>query len=101
MSTGNAYYYDSYNSRLNHADRAKRVLKVMKLVLDRDVGESVIPRNIPQQHYRRGPGVDCGVFCCGFAHMIDCGGEISYIDQKLMSEYRLYIGACLHSHKLL
>lgn len=101
MVTGNCYYYDSYNSGGNHVVRAQRALEVMHLVLDQDGGEALVSPNTPQQYYRDGPGVDCGVFLCGFTHMLACGCDITYIDQKLINRYRLYIGACLHSHKLL
>ena len=101
IRTGNVYYYDSYHSNRNYVVVVKRVLSMLRHVLDRDDGESLIPSNTPQQHYGGGPGVDCGIFCCGFGHMLACEGNIEYIKQELMDRYRLYIGCCIHTHTIL
>ena len=99
IRTGNVHYYDSHNS--NYKDEGSRVLRVLRHVLDRDDGELVTPSNTPQQHFMNEPGVDCGAFCCGFAHMVCCGGSIGSMNQRLMNDYRSYIGCCIHTHSLL
>ena len=106
LDTGLCEYFDSLitcgETRL-HVGRAQRVLRFCNRVMGRDesFGEACAHPQTPQQHWRGGPGVDCGVFVCAFMLMICQDTSVSRMSQHVASDFRKHIAVSIHSNKLI